>query len=212
MLVLGLGEVPYLPDKEIAASVQRFLADCGEGDSLPIPVDEIVEFKCKLDIVPHPHLRDCEVESFLAWEPREIWIDERRFDYEARYRFSLAHELGHFVLHEDVFCRYSLNSREDFITFRENSDAAALSRLETQAYIFAGLLLVPPGHLREQFERHLDVTDSLIAQAKQAGVGREVYLEYVLDAIIQGLRPVFLASQQCLEKRIGKDGLAELIP
>ena len=77
----------------------------------------------------------------------EIWV--RRDESESRRRFSVAHEVGHWVLHvpaaaQAVFCR-----RGDVLP---DVDEAALRR-ERAANRFAAELLMPEGSVRAEAER-----------------------------------------------------------
>ena len=209
---LARGEVPWLPDEHIARTAAALLASHGKGDSLPIPVEEVAEFDCGMEIIPHPGLRDIDVESFMAWPARRIWVDQHVLEHGlARYRFILAHELGHAALHEGVYAAHSIDGVGSLVRFWDDSDPNALSRLEIQADMFAGLLLVPPAHLRAQFSKHVEEVRPMIDEARSLGRGRDEYLGYAVGAVIERLRPVFLVSRGCLDRRIKKAGLAGLI-
>jgi Zn-dependent peptidase ImmA (M78 family) len=72
--------------------------------------------------------------------------------------------------------------------------------LEYQAYAFAGLVLVPTGHLRAQFQ-------SAARAAEGVGFSRhgepEAFLEYVTEA----LKEVFQVSDAVVAKRLRYDNL-----
>ena len=64
-------------------------------------IEEIVEFDFRINIVPVLGLqREFEVEGFTSGDLKNIYVDEYTYtDRITRYRFTLAHEMGHIVLH-----------------------------------------------------------------------------------------------------------------
>ena len=74
-----------------------------------------------------------------------------------RRRFSLAHELGHFVLHRDgsvLEATVSIDSPPTVEPDRETSSVA-----EREANLFAGELLVPVAFLKEHFRPGMTAAD-----------------------------------------------------
>ncbi|OGK13121.1 hypothetical protein A3A93_04135 [Candidatus Roizmanbacteria bacterium RIFCSPLOWO2_01_FULL_38_12] len=61
---------------------------------------------------------------------------------ETRKRFTLAHEIGHYVLHKNDKVRYRIDELD-------YSDNAEDTKLETEANYFAAVLLVPEDKLRK---------------------------------------------------------------
>jgi hypothetical protein len=62
-----------------------------------------------------------------------------------RRRFTMAHEIGHFVLH--------CNLQDSFLCTREMLEDFKVDTLEAEANAFASQLLLPPNRIRE-FEKH----------------------------------------------------------
>ncbi|MFO0838373.1 MAG: ImmA/IrrE family metallo-endopeptidase [Phycisphaerae bacterium] len=102
---------------------------------LPIPVDRWIEtaFGIRFGIADLSHIgRRVLGASFLR--DREILISENALSNEGRYRFTCAHELAHFVLHEhvrDQFC----DEEEPEIVFDDE--------IEREADRFAAAFLMP---------------------------------------------------------------------
>src|SRR5213592_4897591 len=101
----------------VLADVPRWLWD---GRSLPVPVEDIADSHFDLNIcesadlgaVPGaPSLASGETLSgLLIVHSREIWINAHEAAQSpGRRRFTIGHELGHWVLHrtahDKVFCR-----------------------------------------------------------------------------------------------------------
>ena len=62
---------------------------------------------------------------------------------ETRYRFSLAHEVGHLLLHSDLYRGVQLRSFDDWLSFQDTLDPQLRDSLEWQARSLAGRILVP---------------------------------------------------------------------
>ena len=100
-------KAPYLPYDELRARADRFLNQHHRERSIPVPIEEIVEFEFGMDIISLPGLQDSyETVAFITKDMSEICVDEHvMYHRENRYRFSLAHELAHRVLHQDIFAQ-----------------------------------------------------------------------------------------------------------
>ena len=75
-------------------------------DKIPVPIEEIVEFGLGLEIVPKDRLKSTiDVDGFLSNDLKTIYIDGKIYSdkrYSNRLRFTLAHEVSHYILHEDI--------------------------------------------------------------------------------------------------------------
>jgi len=68
---------------------------------IPVPIEEIAEFKLGVNIIPIPNLQKTfEVEGFISSDLQNIYVDQFiLYERPTRYRFTLAHEIGHIFLH-----------------------------------------------------------------------------------------------------------------
>ncbi len=101
---------------------------------LPIPVEQWVEgpLGIQLSIADLTHLGP-GVLGVARPSEREIEVSEGLLTYEPRLRFTIAHELGHVLLH----ARLSTN-------FRDSADADFMERkIEREADRFAASFLMP---------------------------------------------------------------------
>lgn len=80
-----------------------------------------------------------------------------------RIRFSIAHEIGHYVLHKNLIAKLRTSSYEAWKEMQQDLLEALWGRAEFQAREFAGRLLVPPSLLVQE----LKVLKPLIEQAKK---------------------------------------------
>lgn len=141
-----------MPD--VALSAQQLLSEYDEafglGDVPPVPVEEIAESHLLLNITERDDLRTVNgapkdggrLSGLLTTADQTIWIDAREAHRSPeRRRFTIAHEVGHWVLHAkrgDVgdfqrFCRP--------VDLRAGEDHS--QEVEQEANRFAAELLMP---------------------------------------------------------------------
>lgn len=100
-----------------------------------------------------------------------IGVNERH--HPNRQRFSLAHELGHYLLHRDT-SNVFLDAAPIF--FRDERSSDGSEREEIEANAFAAALLMPEAALREIIrEKPLDAQDDVAVRrlAMQFGVSTQ---------------------------------------
>jgi hypothetical protein len=206
-------DVEFLSDEKLKALVEQFRLKLKLKD-VPVPIDVLIEKDLNIDIIPIPGLqKSFEIEGFITSDFTSIYVDDYLFDrkYYYRYRFTLAHEIGHFALHKKYFDLYAFRSMEEWRNFVTELDPRDHSKMEYQAYVFAGLLLVPPSELASIFNEKLSSVESLINQAKSKGLKRAEYLAYAIDYMANSLVPYFEASLDVLKRRIQADRLDKLL-
>lgn len=199
---------PRFSYQDLRGVADRFLAQHDAASSIPVPIEEIVEFKLGINIIPLPGLHDDhEVDGFLSADMTEISVDMRVFEsWPARYRFTLAHEVGHLVLHGDLLKESmpaSILNWKEFIREMRQPD---LEWLEWQAYCFAGLVLVPRAPLAVAYREALQMADEagfVIERNPDAAVR-----QYVATSISKP----FGVSAQVVDKRLVADGTWERMP
>ena len=123
---------------------------------LPIDVEEIMELGLKLRPYVLPQL-EAEFsnggEAFLTVGNQVIVIDESLYTQEKRrerLRFSLGHEIGHFILHKNLFS--DINNKEEYLKRMESIKSPVYDRIESEANSFAGHFLVPIKYLELQIK------------------------------------------------------------
>lgn len=197
-------KAPFLPYNDLLGKAEQFLAEYHPSGTLPIPIERIVEFKFGIDIIAIPGLRDLiEVDAFPSNRLKEFYVDE--FVYKKRpnrYHFSLAHEIAHVVLHQDVFAKLKFNSIQEWLDAQDLIPDDQYSWIEWQAYTFAGLVLVPPTQLRSEFDSMMD--DANLAGLSRADICGEEDARKTFETHLA--RP-FAVSQSVIAKRAKKDML-----
>jgi hypothetical protein len=195
-------KAPFYSYEDLRRQADGFLANHHPAGTIPVPIEEIVEFDLSLDIVPTPGLHQLlEVDGFITSDLREIWVDQFVYDNRpGRYRFTLAHEVGHSVLHADIFRSRLFHSIAEWKAFVNSIPDKEHSWLEYQAYAFAGLVLVPASPLETAARECVD-------KVKSEGIDLNENWDFAWSRIAAFLAKQFEVSSQVVEKRLQKDGL-----
>ena len=137
------GQIPYLSKRNIISEVENLLDECWDG-VFPVDVEAICD-NLGIGIIPIVGLsRDLGVDAFITADFKTIHVDSAEFEKDShRYRFSIAHELGHYILHR----RYCPTSAEDLGEWLDIFRKFINDYAEFQANYFAGSLLVPENEL-----------------------------------------------------------------
>jgi Zn-dependent peptidase ImmA (M78 family) len=200
-----MGVIDFKPKRlsydDLRQIANKFLKEHHRSDEYPIPIEEIVEFKLGIDIVPIPNLiKTWDVDGFISGDLSEITVDQFILENrEERYRYTLAHEVGHLVLHKDIIKKNwpkDIKKYKDMINSIPEED---YRWLEWQAYSFAGLVLVPKKHLEREvcpLIKHVQVYTTL----------SDELLDPVWDRIAEKLGPKFCVSKDVIIKRLKYDG------
>jgi hypothetical protein len=138
--------VPFLDNSTIQKSADDFKNDFWE-EVVPIDIEKIIDVKLGIDIIPSPGLQYlCDTDALISSDWRSITVDYNRYldeRYQNRLRFSLAHEIGHFILHKNIYKSFKIKSTKDFQIFIKEIPPIQYGYLETQANKFANFLLIP---------------------------------------------------------------------
>jgi hypothetical protein len=133
-----------------------------DGETLPVPVDDIVDSMLGLrvrladDMSKAPgcaHLEPGGVSGLLLTDLGEIWVNRYEAEtWEGRRRFTIGHEVGHYLIHQNeeplrIFCR-AADIIEDEEPLREGPREKPKTELEADA--FAAALLMPEHLVRER--------------------------------------------------------------
>ncbi|MDP3790702.1 MAG: ImmA/IrrE family metallo-endopeptidase [Candidatus Omnitrophota bacterium] len=189
--------VPYKNHDHIEKVAADFLHKYHPKDAYPTPIEEIVEFKLGIDIIPIPGLHEIiEIDGFISSDLSNISVDEYVYKHrQGRYRFTLAHEVGHAIMHEGVYRHRGFNTTGDWKDFMETFPENEWSWLEWQANQFAGLILVSSHHLEKRIKHHSK-------QIKALGIKNEAV---AMDRIVELLARDFVVSREVILRRIDKE-------
>lgn len=191
-------QIKHLSYQKIGQISDEFLAKYHPKLSLPIPIEEIAENKLNLKIFEEMDLKkNYDVDGFLTSDLENIFIDFNLYmNFENRTKFTIAHEIGHFVLHGELFKKLSINSVETLSTLSSKITDEEYDWLEYQAYSFASQVLVPKKALFEEIMKRL----GKIPQSESPEV---------LATIAQDLLDVFQVSGEVILRRLQKEGIVK---
>ena len=161
--------------KYIRSVVQGILKDL-HVDSAPVRVDKIIE-KFNIEVLYQSGADN--LSGFLLRDKNEgrVIIGVNNNHSAARRKFTLAHELGHFLLHEaeEIHVDDDKEKKNLLINRRDDDAALGIYVKEREANLFAAELLMPEfliqKELKEQGQNiHLLNDDELSPIAKKLEV------------------------------------------
>ncbi len=200
--------VPFLPRDDIRKAAAAFLKRYHRSGKIPVPIEEIVEFDLLRDIVPIPGLQGViEVEDCLSHDLQTIYVDEyvqRRV--LNRYRFTLAHEVGHLVLHHDFYKALPrFSTVHEWKRLVNEIPVNDNRRLDIQANEFAGLVLVPSAPLEVEVKKALR---SVLAH-RDSLQENQPDMDYVWTVVIEEVAHRFGVATEPIRIRLESDGLVQ---
>ena len=128
----------------INSKVDNILTDA-EVKTLPVKIEEIAK---SLGLKVIPYAFDDDISGTLIIDQNVIGFNQT--ESRVRRRFTIAHEVGHYILHKD--------KKPIFLDklFRLNSSSSSSSEqnqeLEMEANIFAASILMPESLMRKEVE------------------------------------------------------------
>lgn len=131
-------QAPDVSNKNIELCATKLLSEYFQSEqkpvSLPIPVEEIAEFYLgyTLTYTTDGMFSDPDVLGGICFNSQTIFINLSVESHEGRHAFTIAHEIGHHILHKQYFTEQNVLCR--------NQDKPIY---EIQADRFAAALLLP---------------------------------------------------------------------
>jgi hypothetical protein len=230
---MGL-KVPYLRDVEIEASANALLAEYArrQGAEIrpPVDVEGILEKHLELhlsfdDLCAKLGLPD--VMGSLWLDRSEVIVDQTLDPDEhpfvlTRYRFTLGHEIGHWMLHRKLVLAQRLQNE----LFQQDPEPSIIcrtsqqrERIELQADAFAGALLMPRAMVMKHWQRLIG-PERLMVGELQGRAGRFLAAAFarpnhepwnqqngLIEFVIRPLAEVFEVSAQAMRIRVEQLGL-----
>ena len=140
-------------DEPRAHALRKRYHDAFGGDELPVPVESIAEDLLGLAV----EARELEVSGMLLPAERRILVNAA--EPEPRRRFTIAHELGHWVCQCLEGTAQAIYCRAEEVGVDPNARAQ-----EREANIFAANLVMPESAVRDaERENRFGVSDEAMA-------------------------------------------------
>ena len=137
--------------EEAADNLLDLYRDFAGAFDLPVPVESIAEhfLKYNLEITDEGFFADPRFLGGISFEENTIYVNASIEHHEGRYTFTIAHEIGHHILHKDLYDE--LISDRSQILCREEKKKPLI---EKQADRFAASLMMPRRMLMDEVEKY----------------------------------------------------------
>ncbi len=148
-----------LSNRAIREAAEYFRAKHWPSGGIPVDIELILE-RMGVNIIPQANLRrGVGIDACISADLLDLYIDLDYYRDERmafRIRFSEAHELGHLVLHKDIFEKHQQNPPRTVLEWAQLiQNRVETEILEREADEFASCLLVPEPELRSLYEEHM---------------------------------------------------------
>jgi len=190
--------VKYLPVEKIASIADRILK-YDVTTNLALDTNKLIEF------FEEKYPIKISVESInpimgkIEFDPLKIVIDSELDEH--RFRFTLCHEIGHLVLHQNIL-KNSVTKREDdeyYLSLNSTISNSITRRMEIQANIFASYLLLPLKSFQMEVMKFLiqnNISKNYIHLDKQP------VNQLLADRLISELSEKFNTSREAVRLRL----------
>jgi len=162
--------------KKIQQLVDETLSENAVNEA-PVPVSAIARTKGARIYLAK---LEGDMSGFLYRDPNQIVIGVNTVHAKTRQNFTIAHEIGHLLLHEQEQMHVD---REFRVRLRDDVSSQGSDEAEREANLFAASLLMP----KEFLERDLRQED---------------YVDLLDDAFLRGLGRKYGVSTQALVNRL----------
>jgi IrrE N-terminal-like domain len=136
----------------------------------------------------------------LTFGQDAIYVDSEQMErYPNRYRFTLAHEVGHKLIHSEMYVEAGVTDLDGYLDFLANMDETVRSKFEWQAQNLAGRILLP--------------TEAFLSSCREAmapfrvKVGGIADQDAICDFFSRHVASDFEVSHYVVKKRLWSDGL-----
>jgi len=171
----------YIKRENLREIADKFREKHWKQDIVPVDMEYIIESELGLNIEPLHGMSRLIFDAFLRTDLSGIIVDYDQYmdgdnRYAKRLRFSFAHEIGHYVLHDYIYNNLDITTPDDYFDFIQYLPDHDYRAFEWQANEFAGRLLVPKNAL-------IDVLEGVCAQVKdydnryEIAADKELFLE-----------------------------------
>lgn len=130
--------MPYYSRQDIRKKVSDLVESAGVNGQIPVPLEALVDHLGYELMEFEPDAEADAISGAVSHKKKRIYLNAD--DSARRKVFTLAHEIGHIVLHRD--------SADEFVDYRKTNKR---SQKEWEADNFAGELLMPREHFKKKW-------------------------------------------------------------
>jgi len=122
----------------------------------PVPVSQIAK---RRGARIHADALEGDLSGFLFRDPSQVVIGVNTSHAPARQNFTIAHELGHLMLHDDV--RSHVDHEFRSVRLRNSVSSQGTDEAEQEANLFAATLLMPQQFIERDLasQKYADIMD-----------------------------------------------------
>ena len=176
--------------RQLLVSYQKF---CGSTE-FPVPVESIAEhfLGYDLEITNEGLFANPEFLGGISFEEKVIYVNASVEEHEGRYMFTVAHEIGHHVLHRELYDEY-IQDRSQILCREEKQKPL----IERQADRFAAALMMPREIIREANTLNNGARPKTLSDAMNVAKGLQDecgFTNVSLSALVNRLRDLDLIS------------------
>ena len=198
------------PDKiyfsEIRKKAEEFRKKYGKDD-FPVPIEEIVEIDLGIEVRPVENMRiKTDLDAVISKDLSVIFVEKSLMENHRqlfRYRFALAHEVGHLVLHGDKLKKINFTTIDEWVKIRAECNEEDILWFEKQAMEFGGRLMVPREILLEDVSKLQDNIQLYFDSYPDAG------FETIVSFIAPNINRKFEVSDEVIKRRIINEKILE---
>ena len=127
----------------------NYFADLGRPVTPPIPIEDMAEYFLgySIEITDEGLFSDPDFLGGIDFEDNKIYVNASVEDHDGRYAFTVAHEIGHHVLHREAYLAGQSGSEPDILC----RDTFEKPQIEIEADRFAAALLMPSTLVRAAY-------------------------------------------------------------
>lgn len=156
-----------MADYEKAQKAAKKILEENYVTSPPIRVDEIA-INYGLNII-ETDFDNNDIAGFIDTDQKTIYVNKK--DSDSRKIFTIAHELGHYILHKE-----ELQKNPSYAILYRKSIGGETDDVEKEANCFAANLLVPKEFLDQYKEVDDDTLSKIFAVSREVIGFRKVYI------------------------------------
>ena len=149
----------------------NYFADLGRPVTPPIPIEDMAEYFLgySIEITDEGLFSDPDFLGGIDFKDNKIYVNASVEDHDGRYAFTVAHEIGHHVLHREAYLAGQSGSEPDILC----RDTFEKPQIEIEADRFAAALLMPSNLIRGAF-REIDGTTKVRTIGQARGVANNL--------------------------------------
>ncbi len=145
--------IKFYTHQELETMAELFLEAFHRPQGSPlVEIDVIVEADLDIRIFPYSNLAGRHgLHGYLALSLERIYVDQNIMDsdlFERRYRFTVAEEVGHYMLHRDLFT--GVKTPEDYLNAVDRISTKEYGKMDMDAKYLGGAILMPTELFRKE--------------------------------------------------------------